>query len=617
LRDKLEWYLRRLQAMPPQEMLHRAGEAARARAYRFRPPVADAGGLEWTGAASALGDLALAWVGEREGGRAYVEACVEAFREGRVELMSHTWALEGGMPDWHGDPFSGRRFPLEYCFDIDYRHGGTPGEIRLVWELNRLGWVVPLAVHAVLVSDSELAATCDQIVDDWLAANPPYRGVNWAAGIEVGHHVLALLVLEELIGRLLPDGDRRRRRMQRVRICADWIGRFPSLYSSANNHRIVELVGSLLAGLSVDGLADPGELEELRSELETTAARQFSHDGVGLEQATHYAVYTLEWLLLARVVAAAGKRPMSADYDSLLEAAAGAIGALTDVGGNTLRYGDDDDASALSAVLRPADRIAAVVALAGGGGPRTPSVRMMGDASWSIGRFADPLGITDLVFDHAPLGFGGIAAHAHADALSVWLSVAGQPVFVEAGTYLYQGAPAWRAALRATALHNTLEVAGLSSSVAAGDFNWRQERAACRLIRWEAEPFRAEADHDGYLARLGVRHRRTIARPEPGLYVITDSLVGDGSHEAVARWLVAPEIEVDDDDGGWTLKATVGPLRLRVSGASKRSRHRGEDAKSGGWWSPHYGVLEPATMLAASAQLGGEACLVLEIDMRG
>ncbi|MEI9958285.1 MAG: heparinase II/III family protein [Ferruginibacter sp.] len=44
-------------------------------------------------------------------------------------------------------------------------------------------------------------------------------------------------------------------------------------------------------------------------------------------------------------------------------------------------------------------------------------------------------------FDAAQLGFLSIAAHGHADALSFFLHIDGQPVFVDPGTYTYHTAP--------------------------------------------------------------------------------------------------------------------------------------------------------------------------------
>ena len=53
-----------------------------------------------------------------------------------------------------------------------------------------------------------------------------------------------------------------------------------------------------------------------------------------------------------------------------------------------------------------------------------------------------------LTFDHGPVGYLSIAAHGHADTLAVWLSIGDQPVFVDAGTYLYHSSRALRDAFR-------------------------------------------------------------------------------------------------------------------------------------------------------------------------
>ena len=42
-----------------------------------------------------------------------------------------------------------------------------------------------------------------------------------------------------------------------------------------------------------------------------------------------------------------------------------------------------------------------------------------------------------IMMDHGPLGYLSIAAHGHADALAIWWHIDGQPVLVDAGTYLY------------------------------------------------------------------------------------------------------------------------------------------------------------------------------------
>ena len=62
--------------------------------------------------------------------------------------------------------------------------------------------------------------------------------------------------------------------------------------------------------------------------------------------------------------------------------------------------------------------------------------------------------------DGGPHGFLSIAAHAHADALSVEVRHGGVDVLVDPGTYCYHGEPEWRSYFRSTLAHNTIEVDG-------------------------------------------------------------------------------------------------------------------------------------------------------------
>ena len=74
--------------------------------------------------------------------------------------------------------------------------------------------------------------------------------------------------------------------------------------------------------------------------------------------------------------------------------------------------------------------------------------------------------------DGGPHGYLSIAAHAHADALSVELRYGGVEILADPGTYCYHGEPAWRSYFRSTAAHNTLELDGRNQSSDGGPFLW-------------------------------------------------------------------------------------------------------------------------------------------------
>src|SRR5690242_19710516 len=114
--------------------------------------------------------------------------------------------------------------------------------------------------------------------------------------------------------------------------------------------------------------------------------------------------------------------------------------------------------------------------------------------------------------DGGPHGFLSIAAHAHADALSVEVRYGGVDILADPGTYCYHGEPEWRSYFRSTIAHNTVELDGRSQARDGGPFLWLSHANAREIdvadlgdiTEWTAE-------HDGYLAlRLPARHRRIV-----------------------------------------------------------------------------------------------------------
>lgn len=108
--------------------------------------------------------------------------------------------------------------------------------------------------------------------------------------------------------------------------------------------------------------------------------------------------------------------------------------------------------------------------------------------------------------DHAALGFGTIAAHGHADALSFQMYVNGLPVFIDPGTYIYHCDIESRNAYRKTENHNTVCINGRDQSEMLGAFLWGK-RAESQLISHSNAQGKIEltASHDGYSPAKHIR----------------------------------------------------------------------------------------------------------------
>src|SRR6185312_14839005 len=76
------------------------------------------------------------------------------------------------------------RWPLGYFRGIDYINRGRPSDVKTVWELSRLQWIVPCGQAYVLTREVRHAAVARDIIEQWIEANPYACSVNWACTME-------------------------------------------------------------------------------------------------------------------------------------------------------------------------------------------------------------------------------------------------------------------------------------------------------------------------------------------------------------------------------------------------------------------------------------------------
>ena len=164
-----------------------------------------------------------------------------------------------------------------YAFDIDFRHDGARGDIKYVWEINRLQFLPGLAAHHLLEGDQASLYAIEAALGSWHQANPPFGGVGWASGIEVALRAISIILALDMVGDRLSE-TAQRRAGQIVSASAFWLPRFPSLFSSANNHLVAELAGQYLIGRAL-GQAHDRPWQRLLAELD----KQILPDGSGAE----------------------------------------------------------------------------------------------------------------------------------------------------------------------------------------------------------------------------------------------------------------------------------------------------------------------------------------------
>lgn len=125
-----------------------------------------------------------------------------------------------------------------------------------------------------------------------------------------------------------------------------------------------------------------------------------------------------------------------------------------------------------------------------------------------------------LVVDGGELGPSYMPGHSHCDCLSFELFYKGDPIFVNSGTYQYQGD--YRDYFRSTEAHNTAMIDNHEQSEL-----WGQHRAARRIRKIKAGV--SDSSFVGsYVNCLGERHKRKIVLSDNTIDIF-DCIFGNGS----------------------------------------------------------------------------------------
>jgi hypothetical protein len=646
----LAWYVRRLKSMSPGEVLHRVHELALKVSARTLTEGWERYASE--GDVPVIPGLRQAVMSASPEVRAAISEAARRHIDGRFSALGRDWPrrLPGVpiSPDlWRLDPVTGRLWPGAdaFTFDIQYRHERRFGDIKYVWEFNRLQFLQPLAADVALTGNPRAVTLIEDVIASWYEANPPFRGVGWNSGIECALRAISVLVASSLAGdRFSADTVRRVRAMLAAH--AFWIARFPSRFSSANNHLVAEAAGTLLLSLAMPDLPNAAAQEAVAREvLVREADLQIHADGTPAEQSPTYGAFTAEFLLLSAFAAKAARSPLPESVTQRLALFAHYIAWLADARGRVPAMGDDDEGRVLSLGTHEACYAVSIARAAAGfvGQPTglPPVSSQLRDAVFprpppapemaGLATFADG-GLTvvremrggralTLALDHGPLGYLSIAAHGHADALALVAAVDGRPVLVDPGTYLYHSGGAWRDWFRGTSAHNTLSLQGTNQSEIAGAFNWRS-KANARLDDVRDGPgWQLRASHDGYEHAFGVRHERTASATEDG-FAIRDRLLGtDAPLPVEIAFQLAADCEATLDERTVTVRAANGaPILLHFETPGEIGLARGGELDStserpaiqdgGGWVSPAFGIKHPAWRIVWRGRIASTGALV-------
>ncbi|HVH68733.1 MAG TPA: alginate lyase family protein [Gemmatimonadales bacterium] len=570
----------------------------------------------------------------------------ERICQGQFDLLGRS-GLRFGVPvDWHWDPMSGTRLERVHWSRVDPPSVDMAADVKLIWELNRHQYFVTLGKAYWYTGDERYAATFVEHLMAWMDANPPKRGINWASSLELAFRAISW-IWGLYFFKASPSLTETtyRRTLKFLFLHARHIETYLSIYGP-NTHLTGEALGLLYLGTMFPEFRDAERWRRVGSSiLVEQLDDQIRPDGSYFEQSTYYHRYTADFYLHASILGGLNGLPIDAAVRGKLQALLAHLMYLTQPDGRTPLLGDDDGGRLLFLDQRAPDDFRAPLAT-GAVLSRRPDFRYVaGEAAeevlWLLGTpglhafdvlkpvppaattqaFADGgyymmrdgwgRDANTLLVDCGPHGALRNCAHAHADALSVTLVVRGTPVLVDPGTYTYRSLRGLRDYFRASATHNTVTVAGESSSVPGGPFNWRRVgRSALTEWRPGARCDYFEAVDDGY-RRLTppALHRRSVFFLRGDYWIIRDRVVTEGDHVVALHFHFAPGITLQILSGSraratWTSTSDPETLDIGVFG------HAAVMRASEGLVSSSYGMLSRAETSVCTAHGRGPRDLV-------
>ena len=444
----------------------------------------------------------------------------------------------GGEIEWRRDPLSNYVWPLDYHRDIKFmRSDGS--DIRVLWELNRLGHLLPLACAYASTRDERYSEEFVIQLKSWNEQNPYGRGPNWTCAMEVALRAMNLLAafgvfryspqmpVEFFLQLLQQHGNYIRRNLE-------------FSYIATSNHYLSDVVGLLWLGLLLPELRDAKSwrefgLDQMLREMD----KQVLADGADFEASTGYHRFVTELFLYSFLLCRANNVEIKPRYWSKLQQMLLYIRAYLRPDGFAPLIGDTDGGQVLPFVRRRADDHAYLLDILK---LETPPVTSQAfpDAGTYIMRHDDLY----LCFNASDAGINGRGSHGHNDVLSIEVSAGGRAIIVDPGTYVYSADLPKRHEFRSTAYHSTVQIDGLEQNTIRVDTPFViGNEAKPRVLEWKtSDDFdKVVGEHYGY----PVTHRRTVTFDKRArLWVIDDEFFGDGEHVYETRFHFASGLDV-------------------------------------------------------------------------
>jgi hypothetical protein len=479
----------------------------------------------------------------------------------QVAKLNNTCKLQNEIQfyspiDWHLDSKTLKRWPDDKWYtDINPGDLGN-SDIKMPWEVSRFHHAGPLGYYAFLNNDYNVAIELQIHILDWIAANKLCRGVNWRNAMEAGIRATNWLFAVSYLWK--------KNLVEQEFLCVF----HKSLYEhakyismnieknsfGANNHYLCNLLGLIAIGAALPWCQESDKwLLYGRNEISKEMDNQVNSDGSHFEASTFYHRFVTEiFVACHRILTSlpiSRKNKLYATNDASYETESllperysqklfGMIEFIKSISkpGNRMPQIGDNDSGRLFWLPLPFVKkdsvsvnwkLESYADLEGYCNKRLDKYKNteLGWSKKSSGEYESiwfpdfGLGVIKSLRLFLVISCGGnggyrFGGHAHNDKLSFEMSLDGNDVIVDSGTYVYTSFPEMRNMFRSTISHNTVVFPGLEQNVISDEDLFKlPDKSKAKMDKFGVDFFVGE--HIGY----GFNCKRTFNISENRLQV--------------------------------------------------------------------------------------------------
>jgi len=491
---------------------------------------------------------------------------------------------------WNAGYQTPNDWPMVFSYELEYKQRDDIGDARTNWELNRHFQFALLSKNYRASKDIQYLTELIDLFEDWNSKNPFLWGIAWTSVMEVAvrcsNWCYTYCFLEGM-----PNTDEL---LQELRIgilnMTEYISKHYSRYSSANNHLIVEAFAIGQAGILFN--YRPWIDFSLRIITREFSLQNYT-DGVNKELSLHYQGFYMEAVGLLIRLFIKNKIQVPKIWEEWLEKMSQYLCDCIGTYGEVIEFGDNDEGKLLDLVGKEFDYYqyvlqlmscllnirytncignsenigwlftkADIIAAKNKKQCRASDRVCYKEGGNTILRLADQKVLIGI--DHGALGFGSIAAHGHADALSFQMYVKGIPVFVDPGTYIYHCDIESRNKFRKTINHNTICVSGMNQSEMLGAFLWGK-KANTNLLDCNFNSYPYVVAAETKWGSFSVKREFEIA--DTSLKITDYSTNAD----TIVNFNIGPELQIQEKKNGYFITGNDISLYISFKGARKIS----------------------------------------------